>query len=1585
MNPKHLKTSFLLSFIVMMSSVAYSAIPSGYYSAAEGKKQQALLTALKGIIQPSTSDVPSYDGLWNAFKTTDVGSNGKLIDMYSNVEWTPGSKQCGNYSNVGSCYNREHSMPKSWFNEGKPMYSDLFHLYPTDGYVNNQRSNFPFGECANGTRLTNGSYYGKGKLGTSTYSGYTGKVFEPDDEYKGDFARTYFYMAAAYNDKISSWSTSSTNLGGTSYPCFNSWSVTMLMEWHRLDPVSAKEIARNEAVYGIQGNRNPFIDHPEMAEYIWGTNKDDAGGWTSSSSSTPTLSSPSAGSTINVGTTTANTPITKSITIAGSNLTSNITLSLSGTNSTLFALSSNSVTASAANSGTSVTVTYTPTANGTHTATLTLTSSDFTTRTVTLTGTASDSGGSGGGGGSSDVYEKITAENSLVAGRKLLIVYESGSKAMGTISSNSGQPTDITISSSNTITLSSSSTAHPITLGGSSGAWTLYDEAGSYYLTLSSASNALNTSSSSATWTISFSNGGEPTLTPNSQSAYYLRYNTSNNIFRCYKQTSGTGAAVAIYQQQASDDPEPEPTLTVSPTGTISFATTAGTASESQEVNITAENYSSSITVAVSPTTHFELSDDNGVTWSSSLTLGQLGGDISVRAKAIATAGTYNATLTASAGSLSVNRSLSVTVTAAPVPTLSAPTSGSTVNVGSTTAGSTTSTNISVSGSNLTEALTLAISGTNAAMFSVSPASVAAATANSGTTVAVTYTPTAAGSHTATLTISSSEVSATITLTGTATLADPVATAATGVSSSGFIANWDAVAGVDGYELHVYTVEESSGGTPQVSSLIFVSACGGTGTASDNVEWTVTSDGDESTYDSTKGIHYGTSKKEVQYIQLATSGISDNVSQVVVNASTASGVSATVSVSVGGTAFTCGSSTTPSLTESAADYTFTGTGSGQIVVRVEKPSSATKALYVKSIAVTHASGGGSQNVEITGSPFTVNGSANHSKAITGLAAETTYHYYVYGLVGGSTATAQSNVIDVTTSSGSASTPELVADPSSLTIASTTVGSTGTGTIGLLGSDLNGNVTVTVGGTDASLFSVSSSTISAADAEAGATVTVTYTPDAVGNHTATVTFSSAGAESVTVNVSASATEQQSGESTSMVFEKITSTSQLVPGRKIFIVYDYGNAATAYAFNGSLSTLDATSNYVNVYYDSNSNKATITADDTDITRTFTLMEGSESGKYYIQSASGKYIGHSGSSNNISTSDSASPTTTYDNTITFDSDGYANITIGSYNLRFNSTSGQTRFRYFSSTQQKIYLYQQQASVARTTLGACATNGYISEPVNIAFVDGNGIAYGCASAGDYQITVGNASVKTANAGTYSDNFDNYDQRDWIAIAGLSNASSYVGKTINNFSGTQDTTKPGYYFTASTQPTSVETTASGVLPDNEYQVHNLVASSDGNEYVRPQVYEYTTKFYAALKNQSGTWKAFGSVAGNDVSIAIDSSLFSSTSGWVESSGANYNTLEGVFVAVSGASHSPLRSGTADLSSQSYQFRITKAPTTEDVPTGITAIDTDSDAMKVRGIYNLQGQRVRETIPGQLYIINGVKTVARGVIRDTDF
>lgn len=213
-----------------------------------------------------------YSALLNAFKTTDVREDGKVYDMYSladfefDVDKDPGTGG----TKEGEYYNREHSIPNSWFGgkkaESSPMYSDLFHLYPTDKYVNNERGNYPYGETNGPKKFNNGS-----KLGSCTFSGYTGTVFEPIDEYKGDFARSYFYFVTCY-EKENITQTSEAKVvfekDGT-ISTLTTYAKNLFLKWSKNDPVSEKEIKRNNEVYKYQNNRNPFIDIPGLEESIF--------------------------------------------------------------------------------------------------------------------------------------------------------------------------------------------------------------------------------------------------------------------------------------------------------------------------------------------------------------------------------------------------------------------------------------------------------------------------------------------------------------------------------------------------------------------------------------------------------------------------------------------------------------------------------------------------------------------------------------------------------------------------------------------------------------------------------------------------------------------------------------------------------------------------------------------------------------------------------------------------------------------------------------------------------------------------------------------------------------------------------------------------------------------------------------------------------------------------------------------------------------------------------------------------------------------------------------------------------------------
>ena len=257
--------------------------PGTYYQGIITQSGYSLKTALHNLIKNHTAQ--GYGAIWTFYANhsldTYYDNDGTILDIYAekpfgsdSYSYTKVTNQCGSYSGEGDCYNREHSFPKSWFG-GKiePMNSDIHHIFATDGFVNAKRSGFPYGEVASATfTSTNNS-----KLGSATSAlGYNGTVFEPIDEFKGDLARAQLYMATRYQNVISSWQTNSTYgnaiLDGSSNKVFETWQLNMLLRWHANDPVSQKEIDRNEAAYLHQGNRNPFVDHPEYVERIWTVN-----------------------------------------------------------------------------------------------------------------------------------------------------------------------------------------------------------------------------------------------------------------------------------------------------------------------------------------------------------------------------------------------------------------------------------------------------------------------------------------------------------------------------------------------------------------------------------------------------------------------------------------------------------------------------------------------------------------------------------------------------------------------------------------------------------------------------------------------------------------------------------------------------------------------------------------------------------------------------------------------------------------------------------------------------------------------------------------------------------------------------------------------------------------------------------------------------------------------------------------------------------------------------------------------------------------------------------------------------------------
>lgn len=255
---------FITNLLMLLIVIPVSA-QKEYYTSIDGTKGGATLkTALYNLIKnhKKISYGSGADNTWGAFYTTDaVVENGKrrVLDMYSGEKRYFGSK-----GSAVSGMNIEHSVAKSWWGgTSNNAYCDLHHLNPSDEDANSRKSNYPLGELTSITWDNGVTFVGKANI-----DGKSQNAFEPHDDYKGDFARTYMYMFTCYQDLT--WEYTWMNYEKSTYPTLKPWAVQLLLKWHKEDPVSEKEVNRNNAVYEVQGNRNPFVDYPQLAEYVWG-------------------------------------------------------------------------------------------------------------------------------------------------------------------------------------------------------------------------------------------------------------------------------------------------------------------------------------------------------------------------------------------------------------------------------------------------------------------------------------------------------------------------------------------------------------------------------------------------------------------------------------------------------------------------------------------------------------------------------------------------------------------------------------------------------------------------------------------------------------------------------------------------------------------------------------------------------------------------------------------------------------------------------------------------------------------------------------------------------------------------------------------------------------------------------------------------------------------------------------------------------------------------------------------------------------------------------------------------------------------
>ena len=366
-----IKIRILAAAVAALAFSAVAEVPAGYYNTLTGKKEGELKTAVHNIIKNFTR-ISSYQDLPRYFQTTDVYPDSRRWwDMYSDIPL---------YAPSFNGLNREHSFPKSWWGGSTTVgaYVDLNHLYPSEREANTAKSNFPLGvvDMNSGTPFDNGicrvGYPVRGQGGNAA------KVFEPDDQYKGDFARTYFYMVTAYQNLTWKYTYMvSQNL----YPTLNQWSINLLMEWHRADPVSQKEIDRNEAVYGFQNNRNPFIDMPELAEYLWGTKVGEPftpGSVVIPPTGNPELLAPTPGMELQFGQVALGSSATAKLFVHGNDLRHAIEVLLYTQDARMFSIATDAIPANLACSeeGYWLNITYTPTSVGTHTSRVLL-SGDF--------------------------------------------------------------------------------------------------------------------------------------------------------------------------------------------------------------------------------------------------------------------------------------------------------------------------------------------------------------------------------------------------------------------------------------------------------------------------------------------------------------------------------------------------------------------------------------------------------------------------------------------------------------------------------------------------------------------------------------------------------------------------------------------------------------------------------------------------------------------------------------------------------------------------------------------------------------------------------------------------------------------------------------------------------------------------------------------------------------------------------------------------------------------------------------------------------------------------------------------------------
>lgn len=259
-----------------------------------------------GTYDPATNIITDYEYSTNS--TYQSGNNPYVHALYNNRDLDNQAKAWGNHEQDGWGINQEHIWAKSHGFDTKGSDSsggargDPMHLWAGNGWANHEHSNnfFAFVDKTKDYSDAGTKYqtaYGN-LTGYSKNAGGNEKVFEPQDSDKGDIARAIFYMVARYNNyagategidgnnpnlvMLNDLSQNNTTGTSTASKSFGMGLLSDLLAWNKLDPVDEYEVHRNNLLYkNYTNNRNPFIDFPEWAEYIWGTANYDGTGYNS--------------------------------------------------------------------------------------------------------------------------------------------------------------------------------------------------------------------------------------------------------------------------------------------------------------------------------------------------------------------------------------------------------------------------------------------------------------------------------------------------------------------------------------------------------------------------------------------------------------------------------------------------------------------------------------------------------------------------------------------------------------------------------------------------------------------------------------------------------------------------------------------------------------------------------------------------------------------------------------------------------------------------------------------------------------------------------------------------------------------------------------------------------------------------------------------------------------------------------------------------------------------------------------------------------------------------------------------------------